>query len=151
MESLVSKLERDYSRRRHTWTTLARSAPPPRLEEISQDARRPQSSGEFRVLARVVELLPSAIDFYDRLLADAKKLGQEKTKLVKRLGRERAEALLIEAIKREATCPSLSNAQGPRKIPRNFFDLIEPELQQFCENREQAIAQRRRVGRKPAQ
>jgi hypothetical protein len=144
MESLVSKLERDFRRQRHTWTTRAGSTPPPSRESISQDASRSKSSNEFRVRARISGLLPSALDLYERLLADAKKLGPDEIKLVKALRRERAEPLLSNAIKRQSTSSFVMNAQGVAKIPRNFFDLIEPELERFRLNR----PKRRPVGRK---
>jgi len=149
--SLVSKLERDSKRHRHTWTRLASRTPPPSPEEISRDARRPQSSNAFRALARIIEVMPSAIDLYDDLLADANKLGPDKARLVRLVGREQVEAMLAEALKGQATSSFVVGAQGARKIPRNYFDLIEPDLLRFRKNREQAAAQRRRVGRKPAQ
>jgi hypothetical protein len=40
------------------------------------------------------------------------------------------------------------NAQGVAKIPRNFFDLIEPELERFQLNRQLRIPRRPSVGRK---
>jgi hypothetical protein len=102
MKSLVSKLERDFRKHRHKWMMFAETAPEPSRENINQDANRLKSTDEFRARARLVGLLPSKIDIYDALLADAKKLGSDKAKLVKALTRERAEPLLVDAIKRQA-------------------------------------------------
>jgi hypothetical protein len=102
MKSLVSKLERDFRKHRHKWMMFAETAPEPSRENINQDANRLKSTDEFRARARLVGLLPSKIDLYDALLADAKKLGSDKAKLVKALTRERAEPLLVDAIKRQA-------------------------------------------------
>lgn len=48
--------------------------------------------------SRIIELLPGGFDFYAALLADAKKLGPDKVKLVKTLGREQATILLEGAV-----------------------------------------------------
>jgi hypothetical protein len=144
-ESLVSKLERDFRRQRHTWTTRARSAPSPSREDISQAASRSQSTNEVRVLTRIIGLLPSALDLYDGLLADAKKMGPDEAKLVKLVGRERAEPLLVDAIKKQAASSFVTDSHGVRKIPRNFFDLIESDLKRF--RRERTAAKHRMVGR----
>ncbi len=79
----------------------------------------------------IVGLSPSGIGLYDRLLADAKKVGPDEAKLVELVGRERAEPLLGEAIGRQATSSFVTDLHGVRKIPRNFFDLIETELRRF--------------------
>jgi len=71
---------------------------------------------------------PSGIDLYDKLLADAKKLGPNEAELVEVVGRERTELLLTDAIKRQATSSFVTDSHGVNKIPRNFFDLIEAEL-----------------------
>lgn len=147
-ESLVTKLERDYKRRRHTWTLLAGSTPPPDSEEISRGVRRPKFGDEFRVLNRIIEVLPTAIDLYDALLADAKKLGPDAAKMVHSVGRERAEPFLIEAIKRQTT---FIGGQDTRKIPRSLFDLVEPELRRFQEDRKKALTRREPVRRNPPQ
>ena len=76
-------------------------------------------------------MLPSKIDLYDKLLADAKKLGPEEEKLVRAFGRERAEPLLADAIKRQAASSFVTSDQGVKKIPRNFFDLIGSELERY--------------------
>jgi hypothetical protein len=148
-ESLVSKLERDFRRQRHTWLKRAETISPPSLEGIFQDAGRPQSSNERRVLAKIIGLLPTAIDLYDVLRAEAKKLGPDEERLVRFVGRERAEPLLAEALKKQQTGSSfVTDSHGVRKIPRNFYDLVEAELQRFSVNRERPADGSRAVGRK---
>lgn len=129
--SLVSRLERDFKEYRHKWTTLANSAPEPSRENIIEDGSKSKTTNEFRALARIVDALPNRIDLYDSLLADAKKLGPEKVRLVRAFGRERAEPLLAAAIKQQATSSFVMNAQDVPIIPRNFFDLIGSELERY--------------------
>lgn len=139
VESLVSKLERDFKKRRHTWMTLAGEY---------HDESGAETADEFRVLARIVELLPSKMDLFDLVLADAKRRGRDEERLVRRLGRERAEPLLVKAIERQAASSFVPRARGVKKIPRNFFDLIEPELERFRLSRQLPAPRRRPVGRK---
>lgn len=141
--SLVSKLERDFRKWRHTWMMRAGSTP-----ALPQDDGDSKTSDEFRVLARIVELLPSRIDLYDMLLADAKKLGPGEEKLVMALGRKRAEPLLADAIERQATSSFVPSARGVKKIPRNLFDLVEAGLERFRLTRQLPAPRRRPVGRK---
>jgi hypothetical protein len=97
LESLTAKLERDFRARRHVWSKLARTVPMPTPGQIADDLTRQKSEAERRALARIVEMLPSAIDVFDMVLLEAKRIGPEKHKLVRAFGRERAEPLLIEA------------------------------------------------------
>jgi hypothetical protein len=133
-ESLVSKLERDFKRYRHTFMTLAQNSSPCDAE----DEGGSKTTEEFRVSARIVGLLPSKIDAYDFLLADAKMVGPDAARQVKTLGRERVEPLLAEAIKR------LMRGRGG--TPRNFFELIAADLDQYL--RALPPPRRARVGRK---
>jgi restriction system protein len=68
------------------------------------------------------------IDMYAALLADARKLGPDEAALVEALGRDRAEQLLLEAIRNQQVSSFVTDSRGNKKIPRTFFDLIEGEL-----------------------
>ena len=148
LDSFISKLERDFRKQRHTWMKLVDRIPPPSSERISHDASRLQSITECRVLARLIGLLPTAIDLYDQLRAEAKRLGENEYKLVQRVGRERAEQLLIEAIKKQQKSSFVINSRGARIIPRNFYELIEAEMEALRLFRNQSAPKSRKVGRK---
>lgn len=75
---------------------------------------------------------PRGIDAYNALFADAKKLGSDEVRLVEAVGRERAEALLLEAIDSQRSSSFVTSSQGVNTIPRNFFDLIEPQLKRLA-------------------
>jgi hypothetical protein len=144
--SMVSKLEHDFREHRQKWTTLAGSAPEPSSEDINQDGSKSKTTNEFRALARIVGLLPNKIGLYDMLLADAKKLGSEEAKLVRAFRRERAEPLLADAIKLQAMSPFVMNAQGVPIIPRNLFELIGAELEQYRQEFEPRRRRPKNVG-----
>lgn len=68
------------------------------------------------------------IDMYGALLADARKLGPDEATLVEAVGREKAELLLVEAMKRQQVSSFVTNSRGEMRIPRSFYDLIEADL-----------------------
>jgi hypothetical protein len=102
---------------------------------------------ENRILGRLIELLPDAIDLYDDVLWEARRAGPEKEKLVRRLGRGRVEPLLEDAIARFQSTGSFDNVEGAG-VPRTLFDLIEAKLLRTQEELTGAAARRCRVGRK---
>jgi hypothetical protein len=130
LESLTAKLERDFGKeRRHTWLRLAATTPAPSREQIAADLKTRKSEAELRARARIVETLPSAIDMFDMVCLEAKRIGDpEKVKLLKAFGRERAEPLLIEAA---GMMRKSSFAKWSGKVPRTLLDFIEPELTAF--------------------
>jgi len=134
-ESLVSKLERDFRKQRWTWMNLASTTAVPNDEIIKSSAARPLSSNERRVLARLITVLPTALDLYDRLKRDAKELGTTQEAIVRFVGREHAEPMLIDAIQRQQSglpgASFVTNSSGVRIIPRNLYDLVEAELHRF--------------------
>jgi hypothetical protein len=134
LESLTAKLERDFKKRRRAWMKLANAAPMPSPQQIAADLKRQKSEAERRAMARIVAVLPSEIDVFDMALFEAKRIGQEKVKLVSAFGRERAEPLLIEAAKMMEK-NSFSKWNG--KIPRTLLDLIGPELDAFAREQRQ--------------
>jgi hypothetical protein len=79
---------------------------------VYEDANRLRSNDENRILGRLIELLPDAIDLYDQVLWEARRAGPEKEKLVKRLGRGRVEPLLEDAIARFQSTGSFDNVEG---------------------------------------
>ena len=131
LENLVSKLEREFREHRHIWLTYAKSRPIPSIQEIENDSKRPYSVSECRALTRIIQSLPGAIDLYDRLYSEAKGRGVKEAKLVKALGRDRIEPLLVSAIQRQQG-PSppymITHSNGRRVVPRTLYDLIEPDL-----------------------
>jgi hypothetical protein len=147
LESLRSKLERDFKQRRHFWLSLTRDREAPSEQAVYEDANRPRSNDENRTLGRLIELLPDAIDLYDHVLWEARRAGPEKEKLVRRLGRGRVEPLLEDAIARFQSTGSFDNVEGVG-VPRTLFDLIEAKLLRTQEELTGAAARRRRVGRK---
>jgi hypothetical protein len=134
LESLTAKLERDFRKGRHAWLKLAKTTPAPSREQIAADLKRRKSEAERRALARIVEKLPAAIDMFDMVLLEAKRIGEKKLKLVRALGRERAEPLLIEAVE---MMQKNSFGKWNGKIPRTLLDLIEPVLEKFDRERRQ--------------
>jgi hypothetical protein len=130
--SLIIKLERDFRAWRQTWQTLAQTVRMPSPEQIADDLRRKKSEAERRAIARIVEIMPSAIDFFDMALLEAKQVGKEKYKLVRAFSRERAEPLLVEALE---MIQKNSFAKWNGEIPRTLLDLIEPELAAFARKR----------------
>lgn len=144
--SLVTKLERDFKQRRHTWTTLSAKTDAPTADEIARDAKRKRPQREYRALARIVPLLPTAIDAYDWLLAEAEARGSETARSVRRIGRERSEPLLDLALARPQRTSFVTGADGVLKIPRSLFELVEAELQGFRDELPRATRKRRAVG-----
>jgi hypothetical protein len=128
LESLTSKLERDFKGRRHVWLSLTHDHEAPSEQAVQEDANRPRSSAENRILGRLIELLPDAIDLYDLVLREALEVGPEKAKLVRRLGRVRVEALLEDEIARFRSIGSFDREGA--KIQQTLFELIEPKLMQ---------------------
>jgi hypothetical protein len=112
LESLRSKLERDFKQRRHVWLSLTRDREAPSEQGVDEDANRLRSNDENRILGRLIELLPDAIDLYDHVLWEARRAGPEKEKLVRRLGRGRVEPLLEDAIARFQSTGSFDNVEG---------------------------------------
>ncbi len=149
LESLTSKLERDFRRRRHTWLRIAKNRGA--LEgRNDQEAIGLRSRAEHRVLARLTELLPGAIDIYDWVAREAKMVGPEEVKLVKRAGRTRVELLFESVVKKMDATPTKPTPRAQPWPPRTFFALIESELRRQQEERNRNSARSRRVGRKPA-
>jgi hypothetical protein len=138
VDSLTSKLERDYKASRHTWPLLAKSAPEPAQQDIDADLIREKTNEEFRARARIVEVLPSAIDLFDMVRAEAETAG--KLDLIDGLGRkhgrERVGRLIIAAIERIMANPyALRDPRfnGPR--PPTMFDHIEHDLVELARQR----------------
>jgi hypothetical protein len=131
------------------WLSLARNREAASEQAVDEGTSRLRSSDENRILGRLINLLPDAIDLYDFALWEARRAGSEQAKLVTRLGRGRVEALLEEAMRRLQSSGLLGSAGGDGKIPRTVFDLIEPELQQVQQELTRAAARRRPVGHKP--
>jgi hypothetical protein len=127
LESLTSKLRRDFTERRQVWLSLARKREVPNERAMHEDASRRRSGDENRILGRLINLLPDAIDLYDDVLREARRAGLEKEKLVRRLGRGRVEPLLEDAIARFQSTGSFDNVEGVG-VPRTLFDLIEAKL-----------------------
>jgi len=146
VESLVSKLERDFRMWRHGWLRIAKERETLDDQKNQEETNRLRSSDEYRVLVRLIELLPGAIDLYDMLLMEAKLAGPEEAKLVKRLGRRRVEPLLETTIER-LMAPG-GNLGAPRvRSSRSLFEAIEPELTRLQEERNRNAVRTRRVGR----
>jgi hypothetical protein len=147
--SFITRLERDFRQQRHTWKTLARRTPMPSPEEVSDFAKRRTSTGERRAVARIAGLLPTQIDLYDSVVAEAGRppIGNVETqKLLRSAGRDRVESWLIEVVENQR----ISNVRGrerPNTMGRVLLDLIEPKLQLFREESRQS-ASPTRVGRK---
>ena len=64
LESLTSKLRRDFAKRRQVWLSLARNREVPNERAMHEDASRRRSGDENRILGRLINLLPDAIDLY---------------------------------------------------------------------------------------
>jgi hypothetical protein len=147
--SLVTKLQRDFDEFQHTWKMLSAVTNAPSTVDIVQDARRRKPLAEYRALARIVELLPGAIDAYLIVLADAKALGPDKAKLVKRVGRRRMESLFVDAIARQnSRSPDAPKNGGFPRIPGNFFELVEPDIPGVLGAPKRPASKRSPVGRK---
>jgi hypothetical protein len=147
VDSLVSKLERDFRMWRHGWLRIAKEREAVDDQKSQEETNRLRSSDEHRVLVRLIELLPGAIDLYDRLLMEAKQAGPEQARLVKRLGRRRVEPLLETIIERLVTPRGNLGASCARVPPRSLFEAIEPELTRLQEERNSNATRARRVGR----
>jgi hypothetical protein len=150
--SLADELTRDFERRRHAWLSLAKRIGCPAEQEIKAQMARPKSVVEKRILGRLVALLPGAIDVYGDLLADVdakERKAKEREdhdlrakaarmkKLVKAFGRRRVEPLREEKLA-QAMAGLVVRNPGTGAIARDFYGLIEPELEQFASTRPQA-------------
>jgi hypothetical protein len=144
LESLTSKLERDFRARRHVWLGISRERSGRSDQEEVSQAR---SKDEHRVLARLIGLMPDAIDIYDTIVMEAKQVSPEEVKRVKALGRTRVELLV------ENRFEELNAARGDlsllRKRPRSFLSIVQDELSRLEQGREREGPRSRRVGRKP--
>ncbi len=93
LESLTSKLGRDFRAKRALWFNIARDRMTRGGSSVPKGPHRVPSSDEYRVLARLIELHPdAAMGVYDQVLGEAKKVGPEEAKLVERAGWLRARA-----------------------------------------------------------
>ena len=138
-DSFLRELRRGFSDTRHIWRLRSNKTLP--LSEVARDRalRRILSIGARRVASRILGLMPSAIDVYDSMLKERRVdecgndgLRQTRTKQIKWAGRERIENWFCNAIER-LTGPK---QEGAREV-RSFFDVIEPDLQQFFEEKSQ--------------
>lgn len=90
-------------------------------------------------------MLPGAIDLYDAVLQEATHLRPEKVAIIKKLGREHVANLLAPLIIEQMAMPRTE----PRNTPRNFLDLLEPQLE-LEQQRLREPARSARTRRKPA-
>jgi hypothetical protein len=148
LESLTSKLRRDFTKRRQVWLSLARNREAPDERAAHDDASRRRSSDENRILGRLIKLLPGATDLYDLILREMRTADPEKAELLKRLGRGRVEPLLEGAIRGFQSSGSVDEVVG--RTPRTVFDLVKAKLLETLEEETQAKADRRPVARKRA-
>jgi hypothetical protein len=138
--SLAKELERGFSRDRNRWFLLARRMAETPEATSESNLRRPASVAEWRALANIIDSLPTAIDLFDDAVAEAKRLRPETVALLKRVGREKVQILLAEALKRQQASPS--------GIARTMVDLIRFELTECAEAKRNPRAPRSTVGRK---
>jgi hypothetical protein len=132
LASMTTKLERDFKRNRHTWAILSETVPTPSNKQIAGDLGKPKSNNEFRARARILDILPSRIDIYDCVLAEAEGAGNDKLDLVRKVGRRRVEQLVVKAA---ANPFPLQDPRRKGKMPRGFLDLIEPDLDESAAKR----------------
>jgi hypothetical protein len=149
VESLASKLDRDFRKRRQVWLSLARNLGDVGEKMVDDGVSKLRSSAENRVLGRLIELLPDAIDLYDSMVQEAAAAEPEKAKLIRQLGRRRIETIVDEQIGPLRSFGLGGNFRGPAQVPRSVFGLIEPKLRQVQQELERAPVRRRVVGRKP--
>jgi hypothetical protein len=134
-ESFRSQLLRDSRRTRHIWTLLSNATSEPTLQAIARDSGRRRPIGERRALARIAQLLPTAVDFYDLLIAEIRvteiKVADRDAKIasIKSAGRERVEKWLNDAVERRRNSPTFAAGVKDTIIPRRLFDLIKLDLQ----------------------
>lgn len=69
-------------------------------------------------------MLPTAIDTYDMLWLEAERSHPEHLDAIKRAGREKVDALLVEALDQQLAQPLIGNSPTPRSL----FDLIKADL-----------------------
>jgi hypothetical protein len=127
--SLITKLIRDYKihiTRLHVHDHSNREEK--NLTEIDID---PVTTAEFRARARIMEMLPTAIDLFEKLRIDARAIGDSELSLVDKFGRDRSEALVTKAIGNLSTSSFVLDSKGNSIIPRTLFDLIEADLRRF--------------------
>jgi hypothetical protein len=150
LESLASKLERDFRERRHVWFNLARRNLPIDIQGAKERLNSTQVSNEYRVLSRLIELLPGAIDLFDLLVEQA--TDPEKRKVLTLLGRSRVEPLVESAMHRLLGPESDIPRSRSRSLAERLAELIEPDLMRLKEARKRERKSRPRgAGRKPRQ
>jgi hypothetical protein len=121
-ESLAKQLERAFSKNRTKWILLAQRMAHQHTRTFP--GSEATSAEEFRAIGRITDTLPEAIDPYDLLLSEARRLRPEKLAAIKKLGRPRGTVFLHDAIKLQMERTTPVNG----KIPRGLLDLIEPHL-----------------------
>jgi hypothetical protein len=142
--SLTTELARAFGKHRTKWLVLAQSFASPSRWSASIPHKK-KSTEESRALGRIIEMLPGAIDLYDAVLQEATHLRPEKVAIIKKLGREHVANLLAPLIIEQMAMPRTE----PRNTPRNFLDLLEPQLE-LEQQRLREPARSARTRRKPA-
>jgi hypothetical protein len=137
VESLTSRLEREYKMDRHTWPLLAESTREPAQQDIDADLTAEKTNEEFRARVRIVGMLPSKIDLVDWVRAEA--VGAGKLDLIEKLGRkhgrERLKQLILDVIERGTlTFPLKDPRFSGGRMPRTLFDHIESDLKAILES-----------------
>jgi hypothetical protein len=144
LESLTTKLERDFGPRRHALFGIARSNNGAEHDPARVGASAPRSNGEYRVIFRLTELCPGAIDLFDWVVGYLKIFDPEQARRLKLLGRARVEPLLASA---------MHKLLGPESdsFPGRGFDrlgrMIAPEIENLWEERARNAKRPRKVGR----
>jgi len=121
-KSLIEKLRKDFADSQYSWEWLVGQT---QDHKDRQRHNSPASHIEDRVLARIIEVMPEALNLYGALLSDAKRLGPDKVAQIEQLGKARCEKLLAKRLQEQMG--KVSGRQNT-KIPRNFFDLIVGDL-----------------------
>lgn len=139
-ESLTSKVEREFRRRRHSWLRLADCFSNAGPANAGATHRRPTSSAEYLALLRLIEVTPGAIDLYDCTLSELKLKQPEAARDFRRLGRAVMEPLL------ERELMDRQNGNGRPTLARDpmlsLIEAIRPEMHQAL--RERAARARKR-------
>ena len=112
---------------------------------MARASRRVRTALQRRTAARLVQLMPTAIDLYDIVRSEARSGARRNAfrceigeRQIKRAGRARIERWFGEAMDRQATSSFVMDANGNSKIPRRRLDLIEWDLHQFLRSRPKA-------------
>lgn len=117
IENLTKRYNRMFSDQQFKWTLLAKRIPEDR--RISPNAREKDSVEESRALVRLIDILESEMNFYDALLADAKRLGPVEAEAVSTLGRKLCDSVIMKRIEEQ------QGDDRPRGFkPRSFYDLV---------------------------